>query len=386
LITDVNITEIREVGRALAKRITANDQYEYASAVEIFRLANSWRDSHIKPMRGVRTSVSYIIRKFRLKGLMASRLKRMESIRRKLRTSDIDYDKMNDLAGCRAILDDMKSVRILIEDIKTKFPHDIRREYNYIDNVKLDGYRSYHIIFNYLSRSTQFSMFDGRRVELQIRTRLQHSWATAVEAVSLFRGQDLKHGIGDEDWLHLFRLVSAEFAFVEGCQPLETAETRQKRVEEIRIIEKQIGAIQILEDIKSATSFAENYIFDRGRYFLIRYKSDHTVQVTSYDNIDIVTQDTNVIEREIELGKDDTKVVVVEVGKVDKLVETYPNYFGDVSLFVANLKRICMGLDAQEYVMLPQETVNRPKVHRGDPNDVRPKYRNWTHAQRQTKA
>jgi hypothetical protein len=71
LITDVNITEIREVGRALAKRITANDQYEYASAVEIFRLANSWRDSHIKPMRGVRTSVSYIIRKFRLKGVMA---------------------------------------------------------------------------------------------------------------------------------------------------------------------------------------------------------------------------------------------------------------------------------------------------------------------------
>jgi hypothetical protein len=40
-----------------------------------------------------------------------------------------------------------------------------------------------------------------------------------------------------------------------------------------------------LEDIKNATHFAENYTYDRGRYFLIRYRKDHTVVVESYDSI-----------------------------------------------------------------------------------------------------
>lgn len=46
------------------------------------------------------------------------------------------------------------------------------------------------------------------------------------------------------------------------------------------------------------------------------------------------------IEQKIELRGIYAKAVLVEVDKVEKLVETYPNYFGDVSLFVRNLESI----------------------------------------------
>ena len=74
------------------------------------------------------------------------------------------------------------------------FPHPVRgRAYDYVTKGKDDGYRSYHVVFDFQSRDHE-AAFDGRRVEVQVRTWLQHSWATAVEAVGLFRRENLKGG------------------------------------------------------------------------------------------------------------------------------------------------------------------------------------------------
>jgi hypothetical protein len=48
-------------------------------------------------------------------------------------------------------------------------------------------------------------------------------------------------------------------------------------------------------------------------------------------------------ERKIEIGEDDAKVVQVEVSKVASLVDAYPNYLGDVALFIRNLRHVCEG-------------------------------------------
>ena len=66
------------------------------------------------------------------------------------------------------------------------------------------------------SGTGQEEVYNGRRVEIQIRTRLQHSWATAVEALELFRRENLKGGEGSPNWLRLFKLMSAEFAVAEN--------------------------------------------------------------------------------------------------------------------------------------------------------------------------
>src|SRR5690606_40369694 len=69
---------------------------------------------------------------------------------------------------------------------------------------------SHHLSLVFQANKKQDESYVGRRIELQVRTRLQHSWATAIEAVSLYRNQDLKHHHGDADWLRLFVLTAAE--------------------------------------------------------------------------------------------------------------------------------------------------------------------------------
>ena len=53
-------------------------------------------------------------------------------------------------------------------------------------------------------------------VELQIRSKIQHSWATAVEVVGTFTKQALKASAGDSIWLEFFQYASIEFAKLEG--------------------------------------------------------------------------------------------------------------------------------------------------------------------------
>jgi (p)ppGpp synthase/HD superfamily hydrolase len=58
-------------------------------------------------MQSVRASVRSHMRRASIPGDMASRPKRMSSIRRKLADTTIKLDQMQDLGGCRAILNDI---------------------------------------------------------------------------------------------------------------------------------------------------------------------------------------------------------------------------------------------------------------------------------------
>jgi hypothetical protein len=68
------------------------------------------------------------------------------------------------------------------------------------------------LVFAFEPRDNSESGYEGRLIELQIRSRLQHSWATAVEAAGLYRGENLKSGVGNEGWLNFFELMSLEIA------------------------------------------------------------------------------------------------------------------------------------------------------------------------------
>lgn len=368
---------VRKAGQKLRGQLTAATFSDNAEANEVFRIANSWRDSHFLPMRSAYLSVRFKLLRDGVAGDVAARPKRMSSIRRKLRESSTKLDQMQDIAGVRAIMDDIAGVRALTSSILDKFPHSLRQEWPYIDRPKEDGYRSHHMVFNFNPRKKDQEPFEGRRIELQIRTRLQHSWATAIEAVGLFNGIDLKHHKGSSEWLRLFQLMSAEFSHVEGCPVGPGVPDRRERIQEIQDLNARLGAAAVLQNIRSATHYAETFVYERGKFFLIVYKPDHTVEVENFDESIQITARLAMYERQIEEGSSAVKVVVVEVGKVENLVRTYANYFGDVSLFLNNLLRITKGQDAREYSLSPQQVV-RPKPQEiPDPRLLVRRYTQW---------
>jgi hypothetical protein len=53
------------------------------------------------------------------------------------------------------------------------------------------------------------------RVEIQIRTKLQHSWATAVEVMGTYLNQPLKQSLGDDEYLDIFKKISKLFIWLE---------------------------------------------------------------------------------------------------------------------------------------------------------------------------
>jgi hypothetical protein len=374
-----SMQEVRAAGVRLKDNLSLYSALDWRDAHYVFSVANSWRDSHYFPMRSIYLSAAYRLRKIGIKGDMAARPKRMASIRRKLRDSDIQLDKMQDIGGCRAILDDIAGVRSLLAEIDEGFPHHGRKQWFYIDEPKDDGYRSHHISFEFCPRRKEQSVFAGRRVEFQLRTRLQHSWATALEAVSLFNGEDLKHHQGNADWLRLFKLMSGEFAYVEGCPVGPGVPDRPLRIAEIKALEAKLDAISTLENIRTATTYAETYLYSDGKFFLIVYNNDdHTVSVERYSEILQLQSRLTTIEREIEDGLTRSKVVTVEVSRVENLVRTYPNYFGDVDLFLRNLRRIVQGQDALEFTLIQQERVKTPKLEpQGDVRDLNRRYTRW---------
>ena len=60
--------------------------------------------------------------------------------------------KMQDLGGCRVIVDTIEQVYKSLNQYKTSsIRHILKREYDYIANPKPSGYRSYHIVYQFHS-------------------------------------------------------------------------------------------------------------------------------------------------------------------------------------------------------------------------------------------
>jgi hypothetical protein len=354
---DFSMKEVRRAGEALAGAVPWNNDQEAEEARRIFHIAHNWRDAHAYPMHRVRNELVSQTNKLKTKvSVPVARLKRMPSIRRKLATIPGELNQMNDLAGCRAILPTMAEVNELIERVHKHSAHEIFREYPYIHQAKPDGYRCHHIVYKFRG-SGEEAVFAGRRVEVQIRTELQHSWATAVEAVGLFRRENLKGGKGSPDWLRIFKLISDEFAVEEGC-----AAPDDTRRDEIAQLERKLDAIDTLDRLSQAFSYSSSYIFDprnKPDYFQIEYdRAAERVEIKPFYTAIYATQSYEAAEMQNERRTGETKkIVLVEVDEIENLRSSYPNYFGDVQKFKEKLRVLAKHTDALDYTVPPQQRV-----------------------------
>ena len=129
------------------------------------------------------------------------RVKRIESIISKLvRFPNMQVQRAEDIAGCRVIMRNTDDVYRVVDKIQNgNMPFIIKGKINdYIESPKESGYRSVHI-------NVVLKDGDNRRIEIQIRTREHHNWATLVEISDLIFKAKLKE-YGPKQEPDLYRL------------------------------------------------------------------------------------------------------------------------------------------------------------------------------------
>lgn len=315
-------------------------------AVQIFKIAHNWRASHVIPMRHLRAELAAKVRKMKGGAITAARMKRMRSIRKKLRSSPITLYQMQDIAGCRAILSNQDAVNKLLDSYRSQANHVLHREYDYISNPKAGGYRSHHLIFRYNGAGDFGSLnSNSLMVEVQLRTQLQHAWATAVEAVGMVRNEDLKGGQGNADWLRFFALMASEFATEEGAALVPNADASAPiRRTELIALEKGLNAFATLENYSRAVKVSEMSGRTVSPFFLIQFDpATQRVSVRGLSNTASVAS-LNSAEKNTQINS-----VLVEVDKAADLREAYPNYFLDVKIFTDRLRKIVRPRQARSF-------------------------------------
>lgn len=101
----------------------------------------------------------------------------------KLRRESIRLSQMQDIAGCRIVVDSYARQEALVNELTALFSASIisdRRKH------PSHGYRAVHLIVPH----------DNRFVEVQVRTELQHLWAELSEKLADKFGIDVKYGGG----------------------------------------------------------------------------------------------------------------------------------------------------------------------------------------------
>ena len=323
---------INEAGRHINDaNLDPNKKEEY------LRIIDNWRAAHAFPMNTFAINLKHQVSSIK-SAIVVQRLKRLDTIIEKLnRYPTMELFRMQDLGGCRVIvpsIEDVYKVKSALR--KSRIRHEIHNEKDYIAIPKPDtGYRGIHIIYKY--KSDRNPIYDGLQVEIQIRTRLQHLWATAVETVGIFTQNGLKFNQGSEKWLRFFKLASALFSLEENSAIVEGVPTsRIALIKELLSIMKELDVVQKLYTIGLASLQVDKKAKSKnsGYYLLVLDTEIYKLSVMRYNSVEIATNEYNKIEN---LENKKINAVLVSAPSFDALTSAYPNYFADINDFTTVL-------------------------------------------------
>jgi ppGpp synthetase/RelA/SpoT-type nucleotidyltranferase len=184
-----------------------------------------FRAAHQYPLTKANNGLRSVVRSESCGVEVSQRLKRLTTIFDKLRRGpQMALARMQDIGGCRAILDSIDEIRRVESRLKKNRP--TLRVSDYISQPRASGYRAVHVVVTYEDRAGQ-----DRAIEVQLRTQTMHEWAIAVERFSSRVGEDLKSSRGPEPVLIWLATVSEAMAMEERGEtvPAELIEKIQQR-------------------------------------------------------------------------------------------------------------------------------------------------------------
>ena len=316
-----------------------------------FNILSNFRASHGFPLNTLQMRLRYIAHEIDDEAVVNQRLKRRQSIMAKLgKMTSLRLSKMQDIGGCRAVVSSVDQVDKLATIFKSgRARHHLIKENDYVAEPKQSGYRSLHLVYAY--QSDKKSTYNGMKIEIQLRSELQHIWAMAVETVGKITDQSLKSGLGDNRFLRFFALMSSWFAIHEDRPTVSQTPASLHEIEsEMRRIDGQIKIVESVQSYTIAASAIDNiaprlseglFLIDLdienrrldAKPFLLE---DYSSRVQQHER---AFEEYRLLEH---THRDDVNrdVVLVSAEDVRSLKLAYPSYFGDMVKFVFWGKRI----------------------------------------------
>lgn len=267
----------------------------------------------------------------------------------------MQMSQMQDVGGCRAVVGGMKNLgQVLRIYVDRPLKHTLYKLDNYIDQPKEDGYRSIHMRYRFAGRATA-SPWNNLRIEVQIRTKLQHSWATAVETIDAFTGENIKFGVGAEKWRRFFALMGSVHALYERQEavpntPLAVSDLRAELAE----LSFELNVPYMLRSYARIGRQVQGYKNGKDYWYLLELMpSTSEVKMTSYPTKMSDQAKIDYAAAELRFQKTLNQAVLVSVDSIKDLQKAYPNFFGDTRLFLSSLERFLNDKPSPRSKMFP---------------------------------
>lgn len=226
----LTIGQVDQLGRRLREQQEASSQD--------LELLQEYRKSYSEALPFIFENLRHVAISKDNKAIVTFRIKRIDTIINKLRryknkdgNGDMRLSRMWDIAGCRCIISSANEKTIFKVADKLRVSKNVierRKPNDYVTVPKEDGYRSYHM---YLVKNG-----DDKPIEVQIRNKNMHNWATLVEIFDILYGLGIKegnksnlqqkfllllsrkHNMTLNDGLQLIKIESRLHIFDEMCQ------------------------------------------------------------------------------------------------------------------------------------------------------------------------
>lgn len=301
--------------RTIGNHLRANTQSD-----EDLEKLNLYRNTHILVMN---TLINTIKDKTPKPLFIARRLKRLSSIKSKLkRFCSMQLDRMQDIGGVRAVFKDIKQAKEYKDKIELLYKNEKRalkivKINDYVTYPKEDGYRGYHIVFEYHKGKEELKSY---KIEFQIRDLKQHYWATAVEIFSLISKHNLKSGEGEEEHKSFFYL----------CSKLIHNEANKKELNTLKKLNQKHKILSLLSGINLAFHHIDTK--QKDLYYLIALNFNKK-QLSSYifhkNELDMASFLYEKLEKDESIN-----AVLIDIDSIKNLKKAYPNYFGNAKEFI----------------------------------------------------
>lgn len=322
-------SRVRRIGKVM-RDFDDSTAEEQAALSEL----NTWRILHLEPMKLCYDNVTQEALIIDSGALTSQRLKRLPSIISKLqRFPEMNLYQMRDIGGVRAICSDIDSVYRLRDKLLELDPN--AQVIDYINNPRSSGYRGIHLV--------QTFDINGNKmlIEIQLRTYIQHLWATSVETIDALCGTALKSGLNNNKWSAFFNYVSNIFALSEGCNTQQEylGHTIEDIINSLRIFDSTNHLIDTIRMYaKTSSQIVKNDTLDKDSYLVLSLQDNSSTRVYTFSSEEQALR--KYLHLESHSSHRHANIVMVSVNNIKKLQQTYPNYFLNLMDFCDYLNAI----------------------------------------------